>query len=442
MALLYLLLERRERLGIEIAVAHFNHKLRGAGSDEDEKFVSELAAAHHLEFHRASADVAAEARQKRANLEATGRRLRYAFLRGLVDSGSATKVATGHTADDQAETVVARLLRGSGTRGLAGIHPVVDGWLVRPLLRARRNRLRQFLGELGVSWREDPTNRDIRFTRNRLRADVMPLLEGINPRAVEHLSDLAQVARDEEDSWASAARAALQRISTRDGQLLKLHIPGLVQLHSALQRRILRAAVAAVAPEALGRLELHHVEALRRLALDSQSGRRVHLPGSGMEAARVFDTLELRPAGVSEAGFEYLVEVPGHCEIPRLGVRLSFILTEKPAGERGYNQEEASLVDLDSIQNPLIVRNWRPGDCFESPTGRTRRKIKKLLLERRVPAHLRTLWPVVLSGNRVIWARGFPAARPFRPSPHSRAMFLIREEVLNGSDELAGNPAL
>jgi tRNA(Ile)-lysidine synthase len=190
------------------------------------------------------------------------------------------------------------------------------------------------------------------------------------------------------------------------------------------------------------RLELDQVEALRRLALKSQSGRRVPLSGSGMEAVRVFDVLELRPAPVSDASFEYVVDVPGECEIPQIGARFSFVFTEKPALERGYNREEATLVDLDSVQTPLIVRNWRPGDGFESPVGRARRKIKKLLLQRRVPVHQRAAWPVVLSGNRVVWARGFPVARPFRARPDSRAVFAIREEVLNGSEKLAGSSGL
>ncbi len=449
-ALLEALLELRERLGLELVVAHFNHRLRGSESDADAEFVSKLAKRHGLPFLCESAEVAAEAWRRRSNLESVARELRYGFLRSLVDRGEARKVATGHTADDQAETVLARFLRGSGTRGLAGIFPVVDGWLVRPLLAERRDAVRAWLEARGIGWREDSSNRDLRLTRNRLRAEALPLLEGYNPRLIEHLTAIAEIAQDEEQHWNRRAAELLSQMESRGGPpcppastkqnkdagtVLKLPRAPFVQLDRAEQRHLLRAALERAGHRQ--RLELAHIEALRRLALAGQSGQRVELPG--VEVLRVFDFLEIRAAARRvPAGYEYRVQVPGACVIRATGTRLTFNLVGGGCGEQGYNKKEESLADLDAVQNPLTVRNWRPGDRYESPTGTGAKKVKALLLERRIPAEQRRLWPVVLSGERIVWVRGFPVARSFRAGPSSAVGLLIREEVL--SDGEAPNP--
>src|SRR5438552_12800701 len=158
-ALLLLLQELHEKLGIVLSVVHFNHKLRGKASDADEVFVAKLAAKHGLEFHSASVDVAKKAKKERANLEDAARRARYDYFRSLAESGDCGRIAVAHTADDQAETVLAHLFRGTGLAGLGGIHPLA-GPVIRPLLNVRRNELRHFLRARKQNWREDATNRD------------------------------------------------------------------------------------------------------------------------------------------------------------------------------------------------------------------------------------------------------------------------------------------
>ena len=439
MALLEALVGLRDRLGVELAVAHFNHRLRGAESDADASFVQQLAARHGLPFFSGAADAGIEARSRRRNLESVSRELRYGFLSRLVEGRQVRKVATGHSADDQAETVLARLLRGCGTRGLAGIYPVVNGWLLRPLLEQRRAALRVWLAARGITWREDSSNRDLRLTRNRLRAEVLPLLETYNARLVEHLAAAAEMARDEEAYWNQRAGELLSQFATEQhdqgGRVLKLSLSRFVQLDGAQQRRLLRAALARTGP--LQRLDLAHIEALRTLALAGQSGQRVQLPAR--EVVRVFEWLEFRSAArPAPAPYEYQVRVPGACVIPATGTRLLFNLVSRGGAEQGYNGGEETLVDLESIQNPLTVRNWRPGDRFESSSGQGRRKIKTLLLKRRIPVEARKQWPVVLSGERIVWVRGFPVARPFRMGPARQAGLLIREEEL--ADGEAGSP--
>jgi tRNA(Ile)-lysidine synthetase-like protein len=249
-ALLRLLLELRSELGIVLSVVHFNHKLRGAESDADEQFVEALARDHGLEFYADSDDVARAAAEERVSVEAAAREVRYGFFRYLLgedgDSESVevnveiptsgktgqkwgthtgshskpvltrlTKIVTGHTLDDQAETVLMRMIRGAGTRGLGGIYPRIAveddagklrGEIVRPLLEFRRRELRQYLFDIRQEWREDSTNSDEALTRNRVRKQVIPLLEReFNPSVAENLAELAEIARGEEDYWENEA---------------------------------------------------------------------------------------------------------------------------------------------------------------------------------------------------------------------------------------------
>jgi tRNA(Ile)-lysidine synthase len=213
--LLRILYELRDEIGIVLSVIHFNHKLRGAESESEERFVAELAGELQLEYHVASGDAGAEAASSGASLEAAARELRYSFFGQLMSQSEQgaprlDKIATGHTLDDQAETVLMRAVRGSGRRGLAGIYPVFDiemddefvGEVIRPLLGVRHAELKQYLEEIGQTWREDSSNLDAKFTRNRMRHSVMPVLERqFNPAVQQALGELAEIARGEEDYW-------------------------------------------------------------------------------------------------------------------------------------------------------------------------------------------------------------------------------------------------
>src|SRR5437763_2175965 len=197
-SLLLLLLELRKKLGIVLSVVHFNHKLRGKASEGDEQFVAKLAAKHRLAFEVERTDVAAIAKRQKTNLEDAGRRARYEFFATLVESGHLDKVAVAHSADDQAETVLAHVLRGTGLTGLGGIHPIA-GPVVRPLLQTRRADLRAYLRSRKQTWREDATNLDTTKMRARIRKKLLPLLEKHFQKAVvQHLARLADLARADE----------------------------------------------------------------------------------------------------------------------------------------------------------------------------------------------------------------------------------------------------
>jgi tRNA(Ile)-lysidine synthase len=242
-ALLLLLLELGEKIGFVPCVVHFNHKLRGKASDADEKFVADLAKKHDLEFFSAHDDVAAKSKRERINLEDAARRARYSFFEELVNDGRVHRVAVAHTADDQAETVLAHILRGTGLAGLAGIHPEA-GPVFRPLLGTRRAALRVYLRSQRQPWREDATNRDMARNRARIRLKLMPLLERqFQPAVVEHLCQLAEFSREDEAYLDGQAVAFAKSFMQVGQQEVRIPLEELLKHPRAMQTRVIRRVV-------------------------------------------------------------------------------------------------------------------------------------------------------------------------------------------------------
>lgn len=261
-ALLRLLLELRSELGIVLAVVHVNHQIRGAESDTDADFVGELAAKNRLELHASSLNVPKIAREGRKTLEEAARGARYRFFSSLLqgkDVSKLDKIATAHTLDDQAETVLMRLLRGAGTRGMAGILPQLDGGeIIRPMLTARRGEIEDYLRSLRQKWREDSSNRNTQHTRNRIRHELLPLLEReFNPQIATLLAENAALARAEEEHWQALLREIMPQVAGNGS----LNTESLQKLPLAMQRRVLRSAAAHNGLT----LDFGHIEAVRRL---------------------------------------------------------------------------------------------------------------------------------------------------------------------------------
>ncbi|HVY91552.1 MAG TPA: tRNA lysidine(34) synthetase TilS, partial [Bryobacteraceae bacterium] len=231
------LLTALQELGVVVAVVHVNHQLRGVESDADEAFVRDLAAAKNLPFHTASLPPAP------GNIEQEARRLRYEFFAKAIANGICSYVATGHTLDDQAETVLFRFLRGSGAAGLSGIRPETESGLIRPLLGLRRAAIREWLAERGIAWREDASNSDISFRRNHIRREVLPVLTDLNPSLTELLASTATWAQGEEAYWA-AEIARLEPIYLKTApETAFIEIGPFNELPVAVQRRLLRRAM-------------------------------------------------------------------------------------------------------------------------------------------------------------------------------------------------------
>jgi tRNA(Ile)-lysidine synthase len=460
-ALLRLLDQLSAQLGIRLAVLHFNHQLRAAESDADESFVAQLAAEHGIEFLVEREDVTAAARAHGWNLEDAARRLRYAFFASLAKAGRVTRVAVAHTADDQAETVLARLVRGTGPAGLAAIYPV-KGHVVRPLLEVRRAALRDYLATLGQPWREDASNLDLTRLRARLRHLVLPVLEReLQPSIVEHLGRLAEMARDDEAFWAALVAERMAALTRqKPGRIgircLDLLAPAGVltgstgsEAQRALARRMVRGIVAAL-PGRAGQLTARHVEQVLHLAEKCPSGHRAELPGVVVE--RSFDWVWFEPAvletlpetqarvaqskqvGSSTREFSHMVHLGPRGEditvaVPEIGRRFRLKVIDWSGQARETRFVEAAM-DGELLRSPLLLRNWRPGDSLR-PLGRRRPlKLKQFLREGRIAMRDRQGWPVLTSAGELVWARGLPVAAEFSPRPGTRTGVLIAEEAL------------
>jgi tRNA(Ile)-lysidine synthase len=424
-ALLRLLLELRDELGIIPSVVHFNHKLRGLESDADQQFVAELAADHHLELHLTSGDVNALAEEKHVSIETAAHELRYGYFRQLLKNSRLNRIATGHTLDDQAETVLLRIARGAGTRGLAGIYPrfsvsgsqfSVDCSVVRPLLSVRHKELETYLCGLGQPWREDLSNRDLRHSRNRVRHRILPRLErDLNPSIRETLAETAEIARAEEEYWQTQIAGILPSAWPESNVL---QVSALVTQPLALTRRIVRAGA-----EKLGlRLEFPQIEQV--LCLVSGQKGAIVLP-NGWVVVRTGNEVSFeRAASNASPDYEYPLIVPGRTELLQAGTVLETMLLSAASG---YNPDQ--LLDPSLSQQQLRVRNWRAGDRFWPAHTKEPKKIKELLQKRHVTGSQRKLWPVVLRGEEIVWVRGFPC--PEHLCAASEQALLIREVPLS-----------
>jgi len=296
-ALLTLLTKMRAELGVVVSVVHFNHKLRGEASDADEKFVTALAENLGVALHVGRADVAGKAAREKANLEDAGRRARYGFFERLVEQGVVDVVATAHTMDDQAETVLAHILRGTGIAGLAGIHPVAEH-VVRPLLTFRREELRKFLRARKQSWREDATNRDTTRVRARMRKKLLPLLaKEFNPAVIEHVAGLAARAREQAALVEQLSRKLFEQLVTLDGKAARIGTAELLnplKFADAEGCEVLRGKLILDIVERVkqrrGQISSQHIAAIVQLAEQGQPRKRLQLPG-GVDVLREKDAL-------------------------------------------------------------------------------------------------------------------------------------------------------
>jgi tRNA(Ile)-lysidine synthase len=398
--LLRILLELRPVLGVVLSVVHLNHQLRGAESDGDELFVRDLAARYDLAFLSESRDVKTHAAEKKLSLETAARELRYDFFARLLTEHKLDKIATAHTLDDQAETVLLKLTRGAGTRGLAGIYPRVGipgknqpGAIVRPLLGVRRLDLEPYLKELTQDWREDSSNRDLRHTRNRVRHEILPRLEDqVNPRVRETLAEAADIARAEEDYWAEQIDSLLSKawLPTIFGGILDMSLAHGVAL--AVRRRLVRAAGESLQLQ----LEFNHVEEMLALNHDAELAS---LP-RGWEAVWRQGKLEFRRSGRPSSEYEHALNLPGTLCVEEAGIVIEVKLVEAGVGSE-------QLIAPEYASRGLTVRNWRAGDRFWPSHTKAPKKIKELLQDRHITGDEKKRWPVVACGDEVVWMRGF-----------------------------------
>ncbi|QOY90014.1 tRNA lysidine(34) synthetase TilS [Paludibaculum fermentans] len=412
------------QLGFRLHILHLNHGLRGAESDGDAAFVASLAEEWGLPWtiQRAELDTT------HGNLEQEARRARQRFFAEATRTLGLSRVATGHTLSDQAETVLFRLVRGSGPGGLAGILPVTAEGLIRPLLEVERAEVRQWLGSQGLWWREDSSNLDLRFRRNVLRQRILPdLEEHVRAGSGRALARLASIAASEEDYWRESVEDAFRRSITGENPYIFNTIE-LRRLHPALIRRVLRLGLERTAGS-LRRFTQEHVERLLRLVLQADGEGQAVLPG--VTARRSFEWLRLAPPELERAAdWAIGLPEPGRASAGPVTLEVVEDATVCPPPADGaeclYNVGRDWL-DFDRLSFPLILRNLHAGDTYQ-PVGRDRPvKLKHLMQSERVPSWNRPDWPMIVSKGRIVWARRFGAAAWAAAGPGTRRVLRVGE---------------
>ena len=436
-ALLHALLALRPTMGLKLHVAHLNHDFRGQEAEDDAAFVADMAEKLGLPSTIDEADpIAYQQERGISSFEEAAREVRYRFLTNLANTINADAIALGHTADDQAETILMHILRGTGLPGLRGMQELTP-WrdtpkgktatLFRPLLEATREETRAYCIELKKPFREDSTNRSLRFTRNRIRLQLLPTLSEYNPQVRQALVRIGRAATESLDFLNEQLDDLWPEISSTNGKHVTLDTSSLKKLHPTLRAMALRRAFAQ-ASGSIRRLSETHVKSMLALA-EGPAGKIVHLPG-GIAIRSMRDRLVIGPPQPVESPhipphYEYPLKVPGTTRIPGW---LITIETVSPDIDPKTLDPTASLFDAAKIGNRLVVRNRRPGDYFQ-PLGMTgRKKLKDFFIGQKIPRELRPSTPLLVSEKGVLWVYPHRTSELARIDETTRRRLLVRWE--------------
>jgi tRNA(Ile)-lysidine synthase len=431
-ALLHVLWKMKDEFNLRLEVAHLQHGIRGEEAREDARFVAELADRWAIPVHLKELELPKiKADRGKGNLEEMAREARRHYFAALAGARDIQKVALGHTRDDQAETFLMRLLRGSGRKGLAGMAPVsslseIEGSpaLIRPLIETSRQEIENYLADEKLNYRLDRTNLDPALLRNWIRLDLLPRLrERIDRRLGERLAQLADGMRDEEKFLRDLTRELLPQI-TREGHLLR---GPLLKQPVAMRRRLIRLWL----EKAFGNLrgvEFDHVEAILGLTSDGPPQGRVAIP-KGLEVVRSYDTLRLEKKGRVRCAACYSYTLPQGGDLIVLEAGVKIASARSSSISRPDNELEA-VFDSRPLPEVLTVRNFRNGDRFV-PLGMTgRKKVKDHFIDKKVPLNVRATLPLVAAGEEILWIPGYARSEIAKLGPATREVLKIKLTTL------------
>ncbi len=427
-------------------VAHLDHRLRGAESDRDREFCAALAANLRLPFDVEQIDVLREAERRRESIEQTARAVRYEFLERARVRRGADRVAVGHTRDDQAETVLLRLLRGAGTRGLAAILPARDT-VIRPLIDIRHAEIVHYLEGHGHPWVEDSTNQDRRILRNWVRHDLLPTIAArAGDGVIDVLARTADSAREDEALLDALALEAEARLRPEAGTPVAIDAPRLLLDPPAIARRVVRRIL-----ESVGQRPATWAQVAAVMDLAAGEPGAIQIAGCAVKLSSANRVLYFRAVEPALRGGGALappastppvparqLPVPGVVDLPESGVRLRAERRDLedvggvPALSAGGLSR--AVIPAKTAEPGLFVRSWRPGDVLH-PLGLSgRKKVQDLFVDRKVPRGERHLVPIVTAADgRIVWVAGVALGEAFRVTQATKSVVVLSFESLGGS---------
>ena len=420
--LLDMLYRLRDDLGVKLYVAHFDHGLRPGEDEHETRFVKSLAASLDLPFVFKKAGPGMEGD---GPLEERARKARYAFLYQAGKKLSARKIATGHNLNDQSETVLMRLLRGSGVSGLAGIPPVRDGRIIRPLIHITREEIMAYVAQRGLGYVTDSSNSETRFLRNRIRRELLPGLREIQPRVVELLGRTAEIMRME-DAWMAAAAEewVVKTARIRQGREVRIPLASFIHLPEAMKYRVIRHALK-LTGGTLRKINLRHIEEANRLTVSSKPQARIDLP-NGLKIQRIYDGLVFsRQEKKALDVFSYTLDGPGTFHLEVLGCTASVRECEKTAMSYEHSSPWTAFLNADQLSCPLEIRNFRVGDRFV-PLGMSgHRKLKDFFIDLKIPSEDRARIPILTCRNQPVWVCGFRIDERYKVTPQTQKVLKV-----------------
>ena len=441
MALLHTLWRLREPLALQLCVAHLNHQMRPNAAD-DATFVETVSRHLGIRYICDTRDVPTYRRQHKVSPEDAARRLRYAFLRATAAQLGANRIAIGHTADDQAETVLLHLLRGSGLRGLCGIPPV-RGVIVRPLIHVSRTDILDYLHTHRLLFRDDPSNAQRQYSRNRLRLDILPALrQHFNPRLSHTISRTTQLlAEDEAALQGMAHQHFLAACLAATSGAISLQITVLTSLPLALQRRVLRQSLTEVMGDLHG-ITATHIASIVALMRSGAGHQRLTLP-RGVVVERRYDVVLIhRQTSTALVHVDVLMPIPGVCRVEALGVTITSEHVPRHAVAGAFPSGDVTWLDADSVGQDVRVRTRRSGDRLHPLGSVYAKKLKAFLIDAKVPQVVRDRLPLVVTNRGIAWVAGIRPAEWAKVTPATRAILRLQlfRHVPEKAVDAAGEP--
>ncbi len=418
-ALVHILTAVASDLGIEIYIAHLNHCFRGQDAVDDAEFVRQLASKLQLQAVIESRDVSRFIAENRLSKQEGSREVRYSFFKETAKKFACNKIATGHNANDQAETILNNFLRGSGAAGLGGIPPVRNGYIIRPLIEVSRKEIERYCTQNELFPRTDKSNLKNIYTRNRIRLELIPYLETeYNSNLVDTLVRTGEIFRDEEEYLQAEAKRFWEKVVEKEGHGEVVFLTNLfLAAPKAIQKRLIRRAWAALTGSVHNLGYLHITNAIEVIR-SAQTGSSMDLPG-GIVLIKSYEMFSLScdssrtlPEDASQSEYSYQLKIPGITFIPETGDAIE-VSIESNISEPGpgYGVNEV-FIDMDLVTLPLTVRNRRPGDWFKPFGFDGTKKLKKFLIDCKVSRTDRQLLPVVVSDEvNIVWVAGLRADR-------------------------------
>ena len=432
-ALLYLLNQIKEKYNLKIYVAHINHKLRGKESDGDEKFVRNLAKRLNLGFYTKSFYVKKIAKREKLSIEECARKVRHTYLDKLAGRIKANKIALGHNADDQAETVLMRLIRGAGSLGLSGIPPV-SGKIIRPLLDIKREDIEKFLKENKLLFRIDSSNLRKDYLRNRIRLELLPhLRKRYNPNIVEVLNRTALILSAQENYLRKVISKIFDKLSIKGKGKISLDLDWLFNYDLSLRREMIRLAIEKTGGVSF-RAGFEEIEKILSLARQRKSGKRVFLNRS-MLAEVSSDFLNFYQIEKGEKALPIIL--PGTAKSDSFGISLDSRLIPRenlPEKLRSDDQMTAYL-DWDKLKPPFILRNPGVGDKFRPLGMKGTKTLKGFLTDLKIPRYEKDKVRVLTSSDEVFWVIGYRIGDEFKVTSATKKVLKIIAKEINPEKE-------